>query len=171
MVERKGIVTFKGNPLTLVGAELHVGDEAPDAEVVDNEMSMVKLSNYRDKVCVISAVPSLDTPVCDTETRKFNEKAKEIGSEIIILTISMDLPFAQKRWCGSAGVQNVVTLSDYRSVDFGTKYGVLIKELHLLARTIFVVDKEGVIQYIEVVPEVTDEPDYAAVIDAAKKLV
>jgi thioredoxin-dependent peroxiredoxin len=171
MKEEKGVITMKGNPLTLMGKSLKVGDRAPDFTVLDNNLSPVSLSSYKGKVCVLSSVPSLDTPVCDLETRRFNEEASGLGSNVAILTISMDLPFAQKRWCGSAGVDKVVTLSDHRDASFGASYGVLIKELRLLARAVFVLDRAGVIQYIEIVKELTQEPNYQAVLDAVKKLV
>jgi thiol peroxidase len=171
MEERAGIITMKGNPLTLVGKELKVGDPAPDFEVLDNDLAPVRLASFKGKVCVVSAVPSLDTPVCDMETRRFNEEAAKLGSDIRILTISMDLPFAQKRWCGAAGVDKVITLSDHRSASFGTTYGVLIKELRLLGRAVFVLDREGTIRYIQIVEEVTDEPDYDAVLEAVNKLL
>jgi len=170
MTERKDIVTFKGNPLTLVGNPVKVGDKAPDAEVSANDLSPVKLSGFRGKVCVICSVPSLDTPVCDTQTRKFNEQAASLGNDVVVLTISMDLPFAQKRWCGSANVVNVQTLSDHRTAEFGNAFGVLIKELRLLARTVFVIDKEGIIRYIQIVDEITNEPDYEAALTAVKEI-
>ena len=170
MSERAGIITMKGNPLTLTGNELKVGDPAPDFEVLDNDLGPVKLSSFRGGICVISSVPSLDTPVCDMETRRFNEEAGNLGTDIKILTISMDLPFAQKRWCGAAGVDKVITLSDHRDASFGNAYGVLIKELRLLARVVFVVDGEGVIRYIQVIKELTEEPDYDAVLDAVNAL-
>jgi thiol peroxidase len=135
MKERVGVITRRGNPLTLMGDELRVGDAAPEFVVLDNDLSPVTLSPFRGKVCIISSVPSLDTPVCDTETRRFNEEAGKLGDEVVILTVSMDLPFAQKRWCGLAGVDKVTTLSDYRDAAFGKAYGVLIKELRLLARS------------------------------------
>jgi thiol peroxidase len=163
MVERSGAVTMRGNPLTLV--------PAPDVEVLDNDLNPVKLSNYKGRVCIVSTVPSLDTPVCDMETRRFNQEAADLGSDVAILTISTDLPFAQKRWCGAAGVDKVVTLSDHRDATFGNAYGVLIKELRLLARAVFVVDKEGIIRYSQLVPEIAEEPDYDAVIGAVKELV
>ena len=169
MAERKDVVKFKGNPLTLVGNEIKVGDKAPDAAVLANDLSEVKLSGFRGKVCVICTVPSLDTPVCDIQTRKFNEQAGSLGEDVVVLTISMDLPFAQKRWCGSANVENVQTLSDHVKAELGTGFGVLIKELRLLARTVFVVDKEGIIRYIEIVDELTNEPDYEAALTAAKE--
>ena len=171
MVERNGAVTMRGNPLTLVGNELNIGEPAPDVEVLDNDLNPVNLSNYKGKVCIVSTVPSLDTPVCDMETRRFNQEAADLGPDVAILTISTDLPFAQKRWCGAAGVDKVVTLSDHRDATFGEAYGVLIKELRLLARAVFVVDKEGIIRYYQLVPEIADEPNYDAVIGAVKELV
>ena len=170
MIERAGIITMKGNPLTFAGKELKVGDVAPDFEVLDNDLAPVKFSSFRGKICVISSVPSLDTPICDMETRRFNEEAVKLGENTQILTISMDLPFAQKRWCGAAGVHKVVTLSDHRDASFGTVYGALIKELRLLARIVFVVDGEGVIRYIQVVKEQSEEPDYDAVLEAVNAL-
>jgi thiol peroxidase len=150
MQERTGLVTMKGNPVTLVGSEIKVGQKAPDVELVANDLSTVKLSSLgKGKVCLITAVPSLDTPVCDVETRRFNEEAGKMGDGVVVMTVSMDLPFAQKRWCGAAGVKNVLTLSDYRQAAFGTSYGVLLKDLRLLARAIFVVDKQGIVRYVE----------------------
>ena len=157
--------------MALAGDELEVGDLSPDFEVLDNDLSPVRLSSFRGKVCIISSVPSLDTPVCDMETRRFNEEAGNLGPDVVILTVSMDLPFAQKRWCGAAGVDKVITLSDHRGAAFGEAYGVLIKDLRLLARALFVIDREGVVQYIQIVNEVTDEPEYEAVLEAAKKLL
>jgi thiol peroxidase len=171
MAEQKGIITMQGNPLTLVGQALKEGDSAPECEVLDNDLKPVNISSFEGKVSVISTVPSLDTPVCDMETRRFNEEAGKLGEDVRILTISMDLPFAQKRWCGAAGVDKVMTLSDHREAAFGTGYGVLIKELRLLARAVFVLDREGTIRYIQIVKEVTDEPDYDAVLDAVSNLV
>jgi thiol peroxidase len=169
MSDSKATVTFQGNPLTLTGNQPAAGQAAPDFEVLGNDLSGVKLSSFRGKVCVICAVPSLDTPVCDTEVRKFNEQATSLGDDVAVLVISMDLPFAQKRWCGVAGVKNVLTLSDHNKAEFGNAYGVLIKELRLLARAVFVVDKQGVMRYIEVVEELTNEPDYEAALKAAKE--
>jgi thiol peroxidase len=171
MEERTGVITMKGNPLTLLGKELKEGEGAPEFEVLDNDLSPVNLSSYRGKICVISTVPSLDTPVCDMETRRFNEEAGKLGSDVVVLTISTDLPFAQKRWCGAAGVDRVTTLSDHRDTSFGTAYGVLIKELRLLARAVFVVDREGLVRYIQVVKELTEEPDYEAVLNAVQTCV
>ncbi|MGB5159392.1 thiol peroxidase [Desulfobacterium sp. N47] len=171
MQERSGLVTMKGNPLTLTGNILKVGDKAPEFEVTDNDMKPAGLSTFAGKVCIISSVPSLDTPVCDMETRRFNTEAAGLGNDIVILTISMDLPFAQKRWCGAAGVDKVVTLSDYKTASFGSAYGVLIKDLRLLARAVFVIDKKGIIQHIQIIKEIAEEPDYKAVIKAATGLV
>ncbi len=171
MRERTGLVTMKGNPLTLVGNEVKVGQKAPEAELIGNDLSAVKLSSLaRGKVCILASVPSLDTSVCDRETRRFNLEAGALGDDVIVLAISMDLPFAQSRWCGAAGVKNVRTLSDYRAAAFGKAYGVLIKELHLLARAVLVLDKLGTIRYIELVKEVASEPNYDAALAAAKEL-
>jgi thiol peroxidase len=163
---------MKGSSLTLVGNEAKVGQKAPDAELVANDLSVVKLfSLCRGRVCIITAVPSLDTTVCDLETRRFNQEASGLGTDVVVLAVSMDLPFAQKRWCGAAGVKNVQTLSDYRDATFGKAYGVLIKDLRLLARAVFVLDKQGIIRYVELVKEVASEPNYDAALNAAKKLL
>lgn len=171
MTERTDVVTFQGNPLTLVGPELAVGDPAPDATLLANDLSDLSIADVRGKVCLISVVPSLDTPVCDVQTRQFNEAAAAMGDRVVVLTVSMDLPFAQARWCGAAGVDRVATLSDHREASFGLAYGVLIKELRLLARAVFVIDAEGVLHYVEIVPEMTDHPNYDAALAAAADLV
>ena len=171
MSERPGAVTFQGNPLTLLGQQIKVGDKAPEFEALDNDLSPVKLSAFQGKVVIISAVPSLDTPVCDLETRRVNAEAAKLGQEVVVLTISMDLPFAQKRWCGAAGVTHVTTLSDHKEAAFGLAYGVLIKELRLLTRAVFVVDRKGVVRYVELVREITHEPDYDAALTAVKECV
>lgn len=158
---------MRGNPLTLAGNEVKVGDKAPEFEVIDNALAPVKPASYPNKILVISSVPSLDTPVCDIETRRFNEEAANLSDEVAILTISMDLPFAQKRWCGAAGVTRLTTLSDHREASFGLGYGVLVKELRLLARAVFVVDRKGIVRHAELVKEIANEPDY----DAALKVV
>ena len=170
MTERNGLVTMGGKPVTLLGRELKVGDAAPDFTAVANDLSAVKLSQYRGKVVVISAVPSLDTPVCDVETRRFNTEASKLGADVVILTISMDLPFAQKRWCGASGIDGVITLSDHRLMSFGNAYGTHIKELRMEQRAIFVIDKEGVVRYAEYVPEVAQHPDYDKALAVAKAL-
>ena len=171
MEERTGIITMKGNPFTLLGNRLIKGDRAPDIDLLDNDLSPVRLSSFQGKVCIITTVPSLDTPVCDMETRRFNEEAGKLGADVQILTISMDLPFAQKRWCGAAGVEKIITLSDHRNASFGKAYGVLIKESRLLARAVFVLDREGAVRYIQIVKEVSDEPDYDAVLEAVNNLI
>ena len=171
MKERTGLVTMRGKGITLVGDEVRVGDKAPDFLAVANDLSELRFSEFRrGKVCIVSSVPSLDTPVCDVETRRFNAEVQELPG-VTALTISMDLPFAQKRWCGAAGVKNVTTASDHREASFGTTYGVLIKGLRLLARAVFVVDREGIVRHAELVKEVAQEPDYGRIIEAAKKLV
>lgn len=166
MEEREGIVTFQGNPLTLYGPELKVGDKAPDFVVVDNSLNSVSLNDFQG-IKLISVVPSLDTPVCDAQTRRFNEEAASLNATI--LTISVDLPFAQKRWCGAAGIDNVVTLSDYQTMSFGSAYGTYIKDLRLESRAIFVVNANNKITYVEYVKEVTDHPDYEKALEAVKK--
>jgi len=171
MEERIGQITMRGKPLTLIGNELKAGLKAPEFIAMDTSLNPVKFSSYHGKACILSSVISLDTPVCDTQTRKFNEEASRLGPNVVILTLSMDLPFAQKRWCGAAGVDKVQTLSDYRDASFGTAYGVLIKELRLLARAVFLVDQKGVLRYQQLVKEVTSEPDYGVVMAELKKLV
>ncbi|MBT3180887.1 MAG: thiol peroxidase [Deltaproteobacteria bacterium] len=171
MNEYKGGITFQGNPLTLVGDLVQVGQNAPDVELTDNELKPFNLSSLRGKVCILSSVPSLDTPVCDTETRRFNQEIENLESDVHCLTVSMDLPFAQARWCGAADIKSVQTLSDYRAAAFGTAYGLLIKELHLLARAVMLVDREGAIRYVQLVKEMTQEPNYDEVMNEVKKLL
>ena len=168
MNERAEAVTLKGNPMTLVGDELKVGDAAPEFHLKATDMSDKSLADYAGKVKLISVVPSLDTPVCDTETRKFNESASDLGDGVVVLTVSVDTPMAQKRWCGAAGVENVETLSDFKDHTFGASYGVRIKEVGLLARQIFVVDADNKITYTQLVKEVAEEPDYDAALAAVK---
>ncbi|MCV9888855.1 thiol peroxidase [Metabacillus halosaccharovorans] len=160
-------ITFKNNPVTLIGNEVNVGDQAPDFTVLANDLSPVTLANSKGKVRIISVVPSIDTGVCDAQTRRFNEDASNL-SNVEVLTISMDLPFAQKRWCASNGLENVQTLSDHRDASFGEAYGVLIEELRLLARSVFVVDSNDKVTYVEYVSEATNHPNYEAAIEAAK---
>ncbi len=169
MAERSDLIKMKGNPLTLVGDEVKVGDTAPDFTVFNENLEPVKLSSFSGKTVVIISVPSIDTPVCDMEARRFNREAGNLADDIVILTISMDLPFAQKRWCASAGIENIQLLSDYRNASFGNSFGVLIKELGLLARTIFIIDGEGKVQYVQYVKETTDEPDYDEVLTAVNE--
>ncbi len=171
MQERTGLVTFQGNPLTLLGTGIGVGEKAPAFTALDTSLAPKRLADYAGQVVVISSVPSLDTPVCDLQTRRFNAEAAALGPRVTILTLSMDLPFAQKRWCGAAGVAAVTTLSDHRDASFGLAYGLLIKELRLLARAVLVIDQKGVVRYQQIVPEVATEPDYDAALAAVRQLV
>jgi len=159
-----------GNEITLVGPALKVGEQAPDFTVLDTDLLPKTLQDYEGKVKLMSVVPSLDTGVCDMQTKKFNELATDFSNDVVVLTISMDLPFAQKRWCGAAGVERVETLSDHRWANFGEKFGVLIKELRLLNRSIFILDKENTIRYEELVEENHNHPDYDSAIEALKKI-
>lgn len=168
-MERPGATTLKGKPLTLVGPELKPGDPAPDFEVVDTNLNSVNLAATGNAVRIFSVVPSLDTPVCDAQTKRFNDEAGKMPG-VEIYTISMDLPFAQKRWCGAFGVDHVKMLSDHRNASFGQAYGTLIKELRIESRAIFVLDKDNVIRHVEYVKEVADFPDYEAALNAAKAL-
>jgi len=161
-------ITFKQNPITLIGKEVKVGDTAPNFTVLANDLSPVTLTDSKGKVRLISVVPSLDTGTCDAQTRKFNESASKIGEDVVILTISNDLPFAQKRWCAAAGIDSVQTLSDHRDLSFGEAYGVAIQELRLLTRAVFVVDANDKITYVEYVPEATEHPNYEKAIEAVK---
>ncbi len=161
-------ITFKGNPVTLLGNEAKVGEKAPDFKVLANDMSEVTLADSKGQVRLLSVVPSIDTGVCDAQTRRFNEEASKLGN-VKILTVSVDLPFAQKRWCAAAGIENVQTVSDHRDLSFGEAYGVAIQELRLLARAVFVVDSNDTITYAEYVSEATDHPNYEAAIEAAKQ--
>jgi thiol peroxidase len=164
-------VTMHGNPLHLLGQEVAVGQAAPDVQLLANDLSPVKISDYKGKVVILSVVPSLDTPTCDLQTRRFNSEAAGLGGGVAILTVSMDLPFAQARWCGAAGVEAVKTLSDHREAAFGLAYGLLIKELRLLARAVLVLDSQGKITYIQRVKELSKEPNYDEVLAAVKKVV
>ena len=163
-MERTGVITFKGNPLTLLGPELHIGEDAPDFNVVNGSLEAVGLSNFSGKTIVISAVPSLDTPVCEIQTKRFNEEAA--SRDAAIITISLDLPFAQNRFCSANSIKAVTVLSDYQHREFAQSYGILIKELALLARAVFVLSADGKLVYQQIVPEVTDEPDYEAALAA-----
>ena len=168
--ERAGVVTFKGNPLTLIGSEVRVGSQAPDFQVIAQDLSAVKWSDTKGKIRVVSAVPSLDTPVCDQQTRRFNQEAASLPGNVEVWTISMDLPFAQKRWCGAAGVDKIKVLSDHRDASFGAAWGTLVKELRLLARAVFIVDAQNVVRHAEYVKEVTTHPNYDAALAALRQL-
>ncbi len=166
-----GTVTFKGSPMHLVGPQLQVGDPAPDVTLTKPDFSPIQGRSALGKVIVVSVTPSLDTSVCDLQAKRFNEAAAELGEGVLVCNVSVDLPPALARWCGATGATNLLALSDYRDRSFGTQWGVLIDELKLLARAVFVVDREGCIAYREVVPEVTDHPDYEAALAAARKLL
>jgi thiol peroxidase len=166
-MERPGATTLKGNPLTLIGPELKAGDAAPDFTVTDGALKPVSLKDTGSNVRIISVVPSLDTPVCDAQTKRFNEEAASLPG-VDILTVSMDLPFAQKRWCGAFGVDRVKMLSDHKDGSFGSNYGTLIKELRIESRAIFVVDQNNKIRHAEYVKEVADFPNYEAALGAAR---
>ena len=170
-IERPQATTMRGNPLTLVGPEHKPGDKLPDFTVVDNGLKPVTAAATAGAVRIFSVVPSLDTPVCDMQTRRFNEEAGKLGDRVKVITVSMDLPFAQKRWCGAAGVANVQTLSDYQSGSFGQAMGTLIKELRLESRAIFVVDPQGTIRYVQYVREIGDHPDYDQALAATRALL
>ena len=169
MQEREGVVTFKGGPLTLLGPDVQVGQEAPEFTVVDKDFKPVKLSDFWGKLVVISAVPSLDTPVCSIQTKRFNEEAAKLADKVAVLTISEDLPFAQGRFCSSEKIEGHQVLSDSVGREFGQKYGLLIKGMMLLARSVWVIGKDGVIKYRQIVGELTEEPDYGAALAAVKE--
>ncbi|PYE87376.1 thiol peroxidase [Bacillus sp. 196mf] len=160
-------VTFLGNPMQVSGNKLKIGDQAPTFELLTNDLSPVQLETYNGKVKLISVVPSLDTEVCDAQTRRFNQEASQLD-HVQLLTISVDLPFAQKRWCGAQGMDHVVILSDHRTLSFGKAYGVILDDLRLLTRAVFVVDSFNTIVYAEYVNEVTHHPNYIAALEAAK---
>ena len=171
MANRTGLVTLKGNPISLTGDPVEVGQKAPDFTVVANDLSNKTLADFAGKAVIISSVPSLDTPVCDTETKRFNDEAGKLGDNVVVLTISRDLPFAQKRWCGANGASNVQCASDFRDGSFGQSYGLVIADgplAGILARAVIVVDKAGNITYQEIVPEIAQEPNYDAALEAAK---
>jgi thiol peroxidase len=170
MPEVANLVTMKGNPVTLVGNDVQVGQPAPNFTAVANDLSTFDFSSLKGKKVIISAVPSLDTPICDLQTKRFNQEAGKLGSDVVVLTISMDLPFAQKRWCGATGSTNVKTISDHRDASFANAYGLLVKGIRLLSRAIFVIDGKGVLRYKQIVPEITTEPNYDDVLKAVKNL-
>ncbi|WP_433943696.1 thiol peroxidase [Paenibacillus sp. SN-8-1] len=171
MAQERQTATFKGNPITLVGPELKVGDTAPDFTLNKNLLETASLQDYAGKIKLISVVPSLDTGVCDAQTRRFNQEADSLGDNVVILTVSADLPFAQARWCGASGIEGVITLSDYKNNSFGEAYGVLIKEFAIDYRAIFVVDADNKIRYVEYLNEMTEHPDYDKALAAVKELI
>jgi thiol peroxidase len=166
--ERTGVVTMQGNPLTLIGPALAIGSTLPDFVLTANDMSDLSGAGYKDKVLVLSVLPSLDTGVCALQTRTFNQKASQLSEDVVVLTVSMDLPFAQKRFCGAEGIDRVITASDYKHRSFGPSFGVLIKELGLLSRAVFVVDRGGTIRHVEYVSEISQEPSYDAALQAVE---
>lgn len=168
MTERSGAVTFKGKPMTLVGPEIKAGDEAPHFRLVGNDLADIECKSFHGKVRVLSVAPSIDTPVCAAQTRTFNKEAAALLEDVVVLSVSLDLPFALKRFCGAEGIERVITASDYRYHEFGEAYGVLIRELGLLTRAVFVVNREGKVIHAEYVSEVTNEPDYGAALKAVK---
>ncbi|MFQ3610000.1 MAG: thiol peroxidase [Fimbriimonadales bacterium] len=170
-MERPNAVTFKGNPLTLVGNELKVGDLAPDATLITQGLSTVHLKDYMGKVLLISAVPSIDTGICSAQTKKFNEEASQLPESVRVLTVSMDLPFAQARFCGAEHIDKIEVLSDHRDASFAQAYGTLVKELRISSRAVFVVDPQGVLRYVEYVPEIASHPNYEAALSAVRALI
>jgi len=170
-MERSGVITFQGNPLTLLGPALKPGDKAPAFTLLDAEMKPFELKDLSGKIKMISVTPSLDTPVCDLQLRRFNTEAAGLPGDVMVLNVSMDLPFAIARFCTSAGIDKAKALSDHRDAAFGLAFGVLIKELRLLARAIFVVDRTDLIRYVEIVPEITDHPDYEKAVAAARQII
>ncbi len=170
-MEREGIVAFDGNPLTLIGPELKAGDRAPDFVALDKSLKEVTLRDFSGKIKIISVTPSIDTPVCHIQAMRFNQEAQNLPDTVVILNVSMDLPFAIEKFCASERIEKAIPLSDHRDASFGNSYGVLIKNLRLLARAIFVIDRDDIIRYIEIVPQLTNHPDYEKALDAVKKLL
>ncbi len=169
--ERPGAVTFKGQPLTLVGPELKPGDKAPDFTIIDQSLQSASLHDYAGKVILLSVVPSLDTGICSAQTKRFNEEASRLPDDVAVMTVSMDLPFAQARFCGAENIDRVKVLSDHRDASFAEAYGTLVKELRLESRAIFVIDRDGIIRYVEYVPEIASHPNYDAALDNVKSLL
>lgn len=170
-MERKDVVTFKGNPLTLLGDEAKAGEKARDFTLLAHDLTAKTLADFKGKVKLIASVPSLDTPVCDSEIKRFNDEAAKLSKDLAIVFVSMDLPFAQKRFCGEFAITKVKTLSDHRDASFGMQYGVLIKELRLLARAVFIIDRDDTIRYVEYVKELGMPPAYDAALAALKKIL
>ncbi len=170
-MERPNAVTFKGNPLTLVGNELKVGDPAPDATLITQDLRTVNLKDYMGKVLLISAVPSIDTGICSAQTKKFNEEASQLPDSVRVVTVSMDLPFAQARFCGAEHIDKIEVLSDHREASFAQAYGTLVKELRISSRAVFVVDPQGVLRYVEYVPEIASHPSYESALSAVHALL
>lgn len=170
-MEKSNTITVKGEPITLLGQGIQEGQSAPSFKVVDAELKDVASDEFKGKIKLIASVPSLDTPICDLQIKRFNDEAAKLSEEITIIFVSMDLPFAQKRFCQANKIKQVRTYSDYRDADFGLKYGVLIKELRLLARAIFIIDREDVVRYVEYVRELTSQPDYDKALSALREIL
>ncbi len=170
MAENERTVTMHGTPVELTGTPVKAGDKALDFEAAGNDMTPIRLADFAGRVVVLLSVPSLDTPVCDREARRFNQEAANLGEDVVVLVVSMDLPFAQQRWCGGNGIDRVLAVSDYKTAEFGRAYGVLMEDARLLARAVWVLDRDGVVQYHELVPEITEEPEYEAALETARKL-
>lgn len=171
MERRENTVTSGGVPVTLLGKEIKVGDKAPEFTALKTDNSKIGLEDLKNKIKIISVVPSVDTGVCELQTISFNEKAAELGEDVVVITISMDLPFAQKRFCGAHGINDSIVMSDHKDASFGLNYGFLMEETRLLARGVVIVDKEGIVQYVEYVSEASNHPDYDRAIEEVKKLV
>lgn len=169
-MRRQGIVSIYGKPLTLIGNALTVEDRAPDFMVLDGELNEVRLEDFSGKIKMISVTPSLDTPVCDLQLRRFNHEASSMPGDVVVINISMDLPFAVKRFCATAGIDHAKAFSDHRDASFGTAYGVLIEEQRLLARSLFIVDKFNRIRYAEIVPDLSSHPDYERALNELRSL-
>jgi thioredoxin-dependent peroxiredoxin len=169
-MERNGIVTSHGRPLTLIGPDLAISERAPDFTVLDGQLQEVRLSDHAGKIKVISVTPSLDTTVCDLQLRRFNSEAAKLPAGIVVMNVSMDLPFAVSRFCTAAGIDRVLALSDHRDASFGLAFGVLIKELRLLARSIFILDRDNVVRYREIVPDLSSHPDYEKALQALQTI-
>ncbi len=171
IMERKGVVTFKSRPVTLIGTGLEIGSRAPEFSVIDRDLKEMALRDFKGKAKLISVAVSLDTPVCDAQARRFNEEAARLPEQIVVMNVTMDLPFAIGRFCSTAGIERIKTLSDYRDASFGMAFGVLIKEFRLLARAIFLLDRDNVLRYSEIVPEVTGQVNFEKALSEAKKLM
>ncbi|MFP4088272.1 MAG: thiol peroxidase [Desulfobacteraceae bacterium] len=171
MKERQGLVTFQGNPLTLLGDSVNPGMVVPKVTLISNDLNVVTLDQYQDKVLILATVPSLDTSVCSEETKRFNQEAESLPGQVTLVVVSMDLPFAQQRWAKEHSAANVTLLSDHKEASLGQGFGVLIKELRLLARAVFVIDTGGKVTYMELVKEMTDPPNYEAALKAAREAV
>jgi thiol peroxidase len=168
-VERKGLIEFRGQDVTVVGEDIRVGDQAPEFSVLTMDWTwMNALEDTQGKVRIVGSLPSLNTAVCDRETKRFNSEAGSLGGDVAILMVSMDLPWTLNQWCAAAGVEQVTTLSDHKNSEFGKKYGVFIKELRIFRRAVFVLDRSGKVVYVEYTPSLGDEPDYSLVLEAAR---